>query len=67
MSDSSGRPSNFAIGNILLAVAAVMLFFFVQLWELIGVVALLLWMALAAAGVYFIMKDKDINPGGPPN
>jgi len=61
------RPSNFVIGNIFLGAAALMLFFFVALWELIGVVALFLWMALAAIGVYFIVKDKDITPGGPPN
>lgn len=67
MPDSSGRPSNFVIGNILLGLAALMLFFFVPLWELMGVVALFLWMVLAAAGVYFIVKDKDITPGGPPN
>ncbi|WP_019625490.1 hypothetical protein [Thioalkalivibrio sp. ALJT] len=68
MSDNgSRRPSNFVIGNIFLGAAALMLFFFVALWEYLGVVALLLWMALAAIGVYFIVKDKDINPGGPPN
>ncbi|WP_018860582.1 MULTISPECIES: hypothetical protein [unclassified Thioalkalivibrio] len=68
MSDNgSRRPSNFVIGNIFLAAAALMLFFFVTLWEYLGVIALVLWMALAAIGVYFIVKDKDINPGGPPN
>ncbi|MGM0554412.1 MAG: hypothetical protein ACQETK_11640 [Pseudomonadota bacterium] len=67
MSNDSRRPSNFVIGNIFLGVAALMLLFFVSLWEILGVVALLLWMVLAAVGVYFIFKDKDINPGGPPN
>ena len=67
MSNDSRRPSNFVIGNIFLGAAALMLFFFVTLWEILGAAALFLWMVLAAVGVYFIVKDKDINPGGPPN
>ncbi|MFO7953994.1 hypothetical protein [Thioalkalivibrio sp.] len=65
--NDSRRPSNFVIGNIFLGAAAIMLFFFVSLWDILGVFALLIWMGLAAFGVYFIVKDKDINPGGPPN
>lgn len=68
MPDPQSRgPSNVLIGNILLGAAAVMLLFFVRLWEAMGVFALLLWMAVAAIGVYFIVRDKDSNPPGPPN
>jgi hypothetical protein len=68
MPDLQSRgPSNVLIGNILLGAAAVMLLFFVRLWETMGVFALLLWMAVAALGVYFIVTDKGSKPPGPPN
>jgi type IV secretory pathway TrbD component len=68
MPDPQSRgPSNVLIGNILLGAAAVMLLFFVRLWETMGVFALLLWMAVAALGVYFIVTDKGSKPPGPPN
>jgi len=50
---------NFWIGNLLLGLALVSLFFLGRLWELMGVWAMGLWMVLAGAGVYFLMTDKD--------
>jgi len=44
-----------------------MLLFMGHLWELMGAWSLVLWMVMAAGGVYLIAKDKDIGPGGPPN
>lgn len=46
----------FWIGNVLLALALLMLFFIEDLWKLLDVGALVLWMLTAAAGTYFIMK-----------
>lgn len=50
---------NFWIGNLLLGLALVSMFFLSRLWELMGVWAMGLWMALAGAGMYFLMTDKD--------
>jgi hypothetical protein len=50
---------NFWIGNLLLGLALVSLFFLGRLWELMGVWAMGLWMALAGAGMYFLMTDQD--------
>ncbi|MFN3785882.1 MAG: hypothetical protein ACK4RS_03475 [Thiothrix sp.] len=46
----------FWIGNALLAFALLMLFFIEDLWKLLDVGALVLWMLTAAAGTYFVMK-----------
>ncbi|MFW5452151.1 hypothetical protein [Thioalkalivibrio sulfidiphilus] len=58
---------HFILGNVILGLAAVMLLFMGHLWEMMGAWSLVLWMAMAAGGVYLIAKDKDIGPGGPPN
>lgn len=50
------QSRNFWIGNVLLALALLMLFFIDDLWKLLDVGALVLWMFTAAAGTYFIMK-----------
>lgn len=55
------QPSNFWIGNTLLGISLVMLIFLGQLWEALGVWAMVLWMALAGFGMYFVTKDK--GPG----
>jgi len=57
---------NFWLGNGLLAVALVMMFFLGSLWEQLGGLAMLLWMAIAGAGMYFLMQDKG-PPGGFPD
>ncbi|WP_018233400.1 hypothetical protein [Thioalkalivibrio thiocyanodenitrificans] len=58
---------HFILGNVILGLAAVMLLFMGRLWEILGAWSLILWMAMAAGGVYLITKDKDAGPGGPPN
>lgn len=59
MQDPNQDPEqtrNFWIGNGLLAVALLMLFFMGDLSQMLGVGAVALWMVLAAIGTYFIMK-----------
>ena len=51
------KNTNFWIGNGLLAVAFLTLFFMGTLSEILGSGAVVLWMVLAAAGTYFIMKS----------
>jgi len=48
----------FRIGNGLLALALLALFFMGPLSEIMGMWAMGLWMGLAGAGMYFIMQDK---------
>lgn len=57
----------FLLGNVILGLAAVMLFFFGTLWEQFGIWALLVWMVMAVLGVYFISRSSDPSPPGPPN
>ncbi|GAB4346545.1 MAG: hypothetical protein Kow006_05190 [Gammaproteobacteria bacterium] len=64
MADKSVSKS-FLLGNTLLAVALVMLLFMGRLWEWLGALAMVLWIAVVAAGVYFVMSDRQ-GPGGVP-
>lgn len=50
---------NFWLGNLLLGLALVSMFFLGRLWELMGVWAMALWMVLAGAGMYFLLADHD--------
>lgn len=56
-------PNPTLIGNLLLFVAFLILFYFAALWERLGIFAFLLWMAVAAGGVYFLLQAK--NPDDP--
>jgi hypothetical protein len=58
---------HFILGNVILGLAALMLLFMGQLWGILGGWSLILWMTMAAGGVYLIAKDRDIGPGGPPD
>lgn len=58
---------HFILGNVILGLAALMLLFMGQLWEILGGWSLILWMTMATGGVYLIAKDRDIGPGGPPD
>lgn len=57
LGDALMKNTNFWIGNGLLAAALLILLFMGTLSEMLGVGAVILWMALAAAGTYFIMKS----------
>lgn len=64
MSDS--KPgSKFWLGNGVLALAMLMLLNMGQLWEAMGVGAMVLWGLLVAAGVYLLMQDKSEPPNFP--
>lgn len=52
------QKSNFWIGNSILALSAVMLFFMGPLSEHLGMWAMLLWMGIAGVGMYFVTRDK---------
>jgi hypothetical protein len=64
MEDPKQR-TNFWLGNGLLAAALLSLFFLGPLSELLGAGAMMIWMGLAGVGMYFIMKDKGPQSGGP--
>jgi hypothetical protein len=52
------HSSTFWIGNALLAVSLVMLIFLGALWELMGSLAMVIWMGFAGVGMYLITRDK---------
>jgi hypothetical protein len=57
--------TRFWIGNAILAVALISLFYMGPLSERLGIWAMVLWMILAAVGMYFLMTDKGGEPGLP--
>lgn len=60
--DNPKHGPRFWIGNALMAVALVMMFYLGALWQYLGMWAMGLWMVVAGAGMYFLMQDK-----GPPS
>ena len=56
---------NFWIGNAVLVLAMLMLFFMGPLSNALGIWAAVLWMVLAAAGMGLIMSDKSDEPPAP--
>ncbi len=56
------RPVRFWIGNGILAVAMLMLFFMGPLSDALGIWAAVLWMATAAVGAGFLMSDRSDPP-----
>jgi len=54
------RGRNFWLGNAVMVVAMGVLLAMGKLWEIMGVGAMVLWVALAAAGAYLLMRsDRD--------
>lgn len=64
MNDSE-RTRNFWIGNVVLAVALLILLKIGALWEMMGVWAMILWAILAGIGAYFLLIDKKGPPSDP--
>lgn len=63
---NSGKHSrNFWVGNAVLALAMLMLFFMGPLSDALGIWAAVLWMAVAAAGMALLMSDKSGEPPAP--
>lgn len=56
------QKRNFWIGNGILAVAMLTLFFMGPLSEALGIWAAVLWMVLAAVGMTLVMSDKSGEP-----
>ncbi len=54
----TSQKTNFWIGNTILALSAIMLFFMGPLSELLGGWAMVLWMGFAGVGMYFVTRDK---------
>ena len=54
----SKHKNNSIIGNVIMAVALLMLFFMDTLSQHLGGGAVALWMMVAGTGAYFLMKDK---------
>ena len=65
MNEEPQHTTNFWIGNTMLAIALIMLMFISSLWAMLGIWAMALWMGLAAAGIYLIMKDKGPSSNMP--
>ncbi|MHB1354016.1 MAG: hypothetical protein ACYC5S_09860 [Thiobacillus sp.] len=53
---------NFWLGNGVLAVAMLMMFFMGPFSDALGIWAAVIWMVLAALGVALIMSDKTDEP-----
>lgn len=62
MMNEQGHSKNFWLGNAILAVALLVLLFMGSLWEIMGVVAMVLWTALVVTGVFLLMSDKGQSP-----
>ncbi|HEY9099102.1 MAG TPA: hypothetical protein VIN38_09540 [Thiobacillus sp.] len=63
--NSGKHKRNFWIGNGVLAVAMLMMFFMGPLSDALGIWAAVLWMVLAALGMGLIMSDKSDEPPAP--
>jgi uncharacterized membrane protein len=59
------RSHNFWIGNAVLVVAMLTLFFMGPLSDALGIWAAVLWMVLAAVGMALVMSDKREEPPAP--
>lgn len=57
------NTTNFWLGNAVLGLALVMLLGMGALWEQMGILALVLWAAVAGLGIYLVMTGGE--PGGP--
>lgn len=60
--DPHRHSPHFWIGNGILAIAMLMLFFMGSLSERLGIGAVALWMVVAAVGVGFLMSDRSDPP-----
>jgi predicted RND superfamily exporter protein len=50
---------SFWLGNAILAIALLMLLFMGSLWEALGVLAMVLWAAVVALGVYLVLNKPQ--------
>jgi uncharacterized membrane protein YraQ (UPF0718 family) len=59
------RGANFWMGNALLGMAMIMLLYMGYLWELMGIMAMGLWIATVIVGAYLLMSNKSNTPKNP--
>ena len=59
------RSRNFWVGNAVLALAMLILFFMGPLSDALGIWAAVLWMVQAAVGMALVMSDKSVEPPSP--
>lgn len=64
MNDSE-KSAKFWLGNAILAIAMLMLLFMGRLWEIMGNSAMVLWIAVVAAGTWLLLSGKDDPPSFP--
>jgi len=64
MNDST-RSNNFWLGNAILALALLLLLKLDAVSQYLGFGAMVLWVALVAAGVWLLMSDKGKPPANP--
>ena len=57
MNDQENRKF-FWLGNVLLAVALVMLINLNTMWQQMGAAAMVLWVAVAGLGAYLLTKER---------
>lgn len=48
----------FILGNLILGLALLLLLFMGQAWELLGPLAMILWIVLVGVGGHLVMKDR---------
>ena len=60
--NTAKHKRNFWIGNGILAVAMLTLFFMGPLSERLGIWAAVIWMVLAGVGMALVMSDKTEEP-----
>ncbi len=63
--DNPNHTSSFWIGNALLGLSLFLLIFMGHLWEMLGSLAMVLWMAVAGVGMYLVTKDKGPSSNMP--
>ncbi len=56
------HSKTFWFGNAVLAVALVVLLVMGKLWEWMGPLAMVLWVALVGVGIYLLLKEKSEPP-----
>jgi hypothetical protein len=57
MQDPNRNP-RFILGNVILGLALILLFFIDRLWASLGGWAMGIWMVIAGVGMYLVMGEK---------
>ncbi|HRH81718.1 MAG TPA: hypothetical protein PLW81_11795 [Thiobacillaceae bacterium] len=63
--NNAKRSPKFWLGNALLAVSLILLFFLGSLWSMLGNWAMGLWMILAGVGMYLVTTDSGASSSMP--